>query len=616
MNAPAFKKLLFGLCLAFIWQPLNAQKITLKRIEPAFWWANMKSPELQLLVHGDNIAQAQASLNYEGVELLGSVRLDSPNYLFLNLKISPNAKPGKFNINFQSGRKSQTYTYELKDRANSPKGQQGFSPADVMYLLMPDRFVNADPNNDNLPGMLEQTNREDLYGRFGGDIKGIIQHLDYIVDMGYTALWLNPVLENNMPKQSYHGYAITDFYKVDARFGSNEDYLKLIALCHEKGLKVVKDMVINHAGGEHWFVKDMPSKDWVHQFPEFTRSNYRGVMNVDPYVAQSDFELMKKGWFDTTMPDLNQRNPYLAKYLIQNSIWWIEYAGLDAIRMDTYSYPDRYFLADWAEAIFEEYPSFNIVGEVWEKQASTQAYWLSGSPNADGYDSKIRSITDFVIHQTLDLAFKEDGGWETGVSRLYYTLSQDRIYPKNTENVTFLDNHDVPRFYSTNDKNINRLKMALATLLTTRGVPQVYYGTEWLDEGFSHGEVRPETPGGWADHDKSIFTGKNLSSEQKDMMKYCKTLLNWRKKKKAIHEGKLIHFVPENGIYVYFRTIEDDAVMVVLNNKEEAQTLNTARFAECMQGYNYGWDVINGFKIDNLKELKLKAKSALILDLE
>ncbi len=612
INPPSIRLLLW--ILLYLSFPASSQEI--QKVEPANWWVGMKDPKLQIMLYGQDLAGAQVSLDYPGFRLDQVVQLANPNYLLLELSLSTDCAPGQAQIKLEKGRWKQTIPYELKARSQDTRRYRGFSPADVIYLLMPDRFANALPENDEIEGMRESLDREDEYGRHGGDIQGIRDHVDYFKNMGITTLWLNPLLENDMPKQSYHGYAITDFYQVDARFGSNEDYRKLVDDIREQGMKCIMDMVVNHCGLNHYFIADPPGKGWVHEFPEFTRSNYRGVAALDPYQAPSDYTLVRQGWFDTTMPDLDQRNPLLARYLIQNSIWWIEYLGLDGIRMDTYSYPYRTFLADWAGAIRNEYPTFSIVGEVWEYHVPTQAYWHDGQPNQDGYDSNIQSVTDFTLQKALDLAFKEEPGWDVGLARIYYTLAQDHVYPDPSQNLIFVDNHDIPRYFTVVGEDIRKYKMGLIVTLTTRGIPQLYYGTELALGGETHGQVRPEFPGGWADHSKNAFTGEGLSAEEKDIQNFCAKLINWRKNQKAIHEGKLRHYIPEDGIYVYFRYLDDACVMVLLNNKEETQVVNTQRFAESMQGYTQAWDLIHERNLSDLSKITLAAKSGLILELK
>lgn len=593
------------------------QKFELSKVEPANWWIGMKNPEIQLLVYGKDISLAKPSLNYQGVSLKEVVSVENPNYLFLTLHISSEAQAGKFPIKFQLGKQEQIFEFELKNRRKPATAYQGFSPADMIYLLMPDRFANGDTSNDSIKGMKQGLNRKDLYGRHGGDIAGIIKNLDYIANMGNTAIWINPLLENDQPQQSYHGYAITDFYKVDARYGTNADYIRMSELCRQKGLKVVMDMVFNHCGSEHWFFKDMPMKDWVHQFPEYTRSNFRLATNIDPYTSKYDSELMTKGWFDKNMPDLNQKNKFLGTYLIQNSIWWIETAELDGIRMDTHPYPHKDFMAKWCQIIMEEYPNFNIVGEVWENKVAVEAYFQTNAPNKDGFNGYLPSLTDFPLCFAISAAFNEADGWENGLAKIYYALTQDLLYVNPMNNVIFLDNHDLTRFATVTNKNLNKMKMGLATLATMRGIPQFFYGTEILMEGpeSNHGLLRADMPGGWEGDTKNVFTQTNMSADEIEMMNYTKKLFNWRKTAKVIHQGKLMHFVPENGVYVYFRYTATETVMVILNNKEEAQTIPTKRYAERMTGFTSAKNALTEQIITDLNTLNLPAKSATILEL-
>ncbi|HMV91756.1 MAG TPA: alpha-amylase family glycosyl hydrolase, partial [Cyclobacteriaceae bacterium] len=413
------------------------QQIDIQRVDPAFWWAGMKNPELQVLVYGKEISAATVTLNYPGVEIIRIEKTENPNYQFLYLNIKSEAKPGMIPLTFASGKKKRVLNYELKKREKSGADYKGFNSSDVIYLIMPDRFANGDETNDYVAGMLEKPNRAELFGRHGGDIKGIESKLDYLKDFGVTALWLNPVLENNQSHSTYHGYAISDFYKVDPRFGTNEDFRMLTKRTHDKSMKMIMDMVFNHAGSETWFVKDPPQKDWVHQFPEYTNSNYRLSISADPYASKVDTDKMQQGWFDRHMPDLNQHNKLLATYLIQNSIWWIEYAQLDGIRMDTHPYPYKDFMSTWCKTVLDEYPNFNIVGEVWEERVVLTSYFQRNSTNSDGYQGNLPSITDFPLKSALNTAFNERDGWEEGLLRIYYVLIQDfaRALPKDREGV-------------------------------------------------------------------------------------------------------------------------------------------------------------------------------------
>ncbi len=594
------------------------QQIDIQRIEPAFWWVGMKNPTLQILIYGKDIASAPATLTYDGVEIIRTEKTENPNYQFIYLNIAATAKAGIVPITFTIGKKKKVINYELKSRVKEGTEFKGFTPADVIYLIMPDRFANGDETNDWLPGMLEKTNRTEPFGRHGGDLKGIEDHLDYMKDMGVTALWLNPVQENNQPKESYHGYAITDFYKIDPRFGTNESYNSLVKKCHDKGLKVVMDMVFNHSGNENWFIKDLPAKDWIHQFPEYTNSNYRLSTTIDPYASKFDVDKMQQGWFDKHMPDLNQHHPLLATYLIQNSIWWVEHSQLDGIRMDTHPYPYKDFMSRWCKEVMTEYPNLNIVGEVWEDRVLLTSYFQPDSKNADGYKGYLPSVTDFPLMGALNRAFNEKDGWDEGLTKIYYALIQDAGYTNANNNVIFLDNHDLTRFATTVGSDINKQKMGFAALLTLRGIPQLFYGGEigMRGDGGNHGKLRADMPGGWKGDTQNVFTSAGRTPDQNEIFNYLKTLLNWRKDKPVIHSGKLMHYIPENGLYVYFRYNDSESVMVILNNNQEAKTLDTKRFNESLTGFSSGKNIVTHESVANLQNLSLPAKSATILELK
>lgn len=599
---------------------VSAQKAPEFRVEPPFWWTGMKNPELQLLVYGKDISTTTVNLNHPGVKLVNKISVENPNYLFLNLEIGADARPGSFPITFTRGRKTEfTYSYELKQRKENQAGQKGFGPSDVVYLIMPDRFANGDPSNDNVPGMLETADRSKPSGRHGGDIAGIMNHLDYLSDLGITALWFNPLLENNNPSASYHGYAITDFYRTDPRFGTNDDYLKLVDAAHEKGLKVIMDMIFNHCGLNHWFINDLPMPNWIHRFPEFTRSNFRAEAISDPHASEFDRNRMLQGWFDTHMPDLDQRNPLVSNYLIQNSIWWIEYAGLDGIRLDTQPYPYKEMISEWGRRVAEEYPHFAIVGEAWLNREGMLSYYQQNSITSGGYSSNLPSVTDFPLYHAMSAAFTENEGWMEGMARLYYVLAQDFLFPNPHMNLIFLDNHDLTRYFSTINKDPKVMKMALAFLLTTRGVPQIYYGTELLMEGYEHhghGEIRKDFPGGWQGDKVNAFSREGRTAAQNEMFDYLRKLLKWRKTSKAVAEGSLLHFIPEGGVYVYFRILGDERVMVVLNNSNEPKTVETARFSEATGGFTTAFNILNGHQVTLSDGIKIDGKSALVFELK
>lgn len=598
---------------------LEAQKTTIQRLEPAFWWVGMKNPTLQLLVYGTNISTLSPVINYTGVRVDEVIKVKSPNYLFINLTITDNNKSASFDIDFQKDGKSVTkYNYKLLAREADSAERQGFDNTDVMYLITPDRFVNGDPSNDNVASLSEKANRSFPGGRHGGDIAGMINSLDYIKDLGFTALWLNPVLENNQPEYSYHGYSTTDFYKVDARFGTNEDYVKLSELGKQKGIKMIMDMIVNHCGSGHWWMKDLPTADWINFDNKFVVTNHKKTTIQDPYVASVDYKKFVDGWFVETMPDLNQRNPLMAKYLIQNSIWWIEYLGLAGIRMDTYPYPDKDFMADWTCQIMQEYPDFNIVGEEWNGNPSIVAFWQRGKQNPNGYVSCLPSLMDFPLQESLWYALHPQSG-EGAWTNLYEKLALDFQYADPYNLVIFPDNHDMSRFYSVVGEDLNILKLALTYVLTTRGIPQLYYGTEVLITSpveRNDGLLRADFPGGWQGDAVNAFTGAGLNAKQQDAKAFIKKLANWRKTASAIHTGKMKHYIPEKGVYVYFRYNANQNIMVVLNKSENTQTLDLAHFTESLSGYNRGRDVISDKNITLDKTLTVPAKTPLVVVLE
>ncbi len=465
----------------------------------------------------------------------------------------------------------------------------------------------------------ESARRSDPNGRHGGDIKGILQHLAYIKDLGATTIWINPLLENNMKKYSYHGYSTTDYYRIDPRFGTNEDYRSLSDSIHRKGLKLIMDMIFNHCGSEHWWMTDLPSKDWLNVFREFTRTSYRAGTMTDPYVSDYDSIKFLKGWFDQTMPDLNQHNPFLARYLIQNSIWWIEYAGLDGIRQDTYPYSFKDFMAEWDKAILTEYPGFNIVGECWLTYPSGVAYWQKDAYNRDHYNSYLPSVFDFPMYDALRLGFMENDGWNTGILRLYEILAQDFSYHDPSHIVIFADNHDVNRYLSSQSDDVHKLKMAMAFILTTRGIPEIYYGTEILlktDKVEGDGGKRVDFPGGWTGDSSDAFMASGRTTAQNDMFHYLKTLLTWRKSKEVIHSGKLKQFIPQDGVYVYFRYNDAETVMVAMNNNEkETKTLKPGIYDEFLARFHSGKDIISGKEINDLNHISIEPKSVIVVEL-
>lgn len=611
--------LLFVLvCLTLLQSQAIPAEVAL-RVEPPFWWAGMKHSGLQLLVYGPNIADAGVTIDYPGVDVVSIHKVENPNYLFIDLELHKDIIPGKFPIQFKvRNRTIHSYMYEIKERESGSVNREGFNHNDVIYLLMPDRFANGDPANDQHPAMLEKPDRSNPSGRHGGDIKGIESNLPYIKDLGVTAIWINPLLENNQPQYSYHGYAISDFYKIDPRFGTNDDYVKLVKEAHNHGLKIIMDMIFNHCGINHWFINDLPMKGWIHEFDEFTQSNFRAEVNSDPYASDYDRKKLLQGWFDRNMPDLDQRNGFLTTYLIQNSLWWIEYAGIDGIRMDTQPYPYKEMMAEWAERVFDEYPHFNIVGEAWMNRESMTSYYQKSTGISGGYNSNIPVITDFPLYNALTRAFTEEEGWTEGMARIYYVLAQDFLYDNPMNLLIFADNHDLNRLFTSINGDLNAYKMIMSFLLTTRGIPMIYYGTEFLMEGEEHkghGEIRKDFPGGWPGDSINLFLATGRNARQNEAFNYLQTILKWRQTNEAVKTGALRHYIPQEGVYVYFRESGSQRVMVVINNSKESRTLSTQRFAENLIGITSGREIITGNNIELTEPIKLNAREALIIDL-
>ncbi|MCS6190652.1 glycoside hydrolase family 13 protein [Shewanella baltica] len=670
------------------------------KLEPAFWWAGMHNPELQLMLYSRELPslpqQLKVDIQGQGITLKSLEYTDNPHYLFINVDLSQ-AAPQTFELVISStDSASKTNTplyrlpYTLQARVKGSRERQGFSNKDVIYLITPDRFANGDTSNDNQADMLEPvaanspSNPSTPYyhdARHGGDIAGISQHLAYLAKLGVTQLWVNPLLENNQAHYSYHGYSITNLYRVDPRFGSNEDYKALVAKANKLGLGVIKDVVVNHIGSNHWWLNDLPSQDWLNDAtktqlhnreskpdliqsaetkssamkssvtsPRFT--SHRRTTVQDPYAAAQDHIDFVDGWFTDTMPDLNQSNPKLATYLIQNSIWWVEYAGLSGIREDTYSYADKGFLAKWSKAVMAEYPNFNIVGEEWTANPITVSYWQKGKINADGYTSDLPSLMDFPLYEKLIASLNEPETWDTGFIKLYEMLANDVVYADPSQLVLFEGNHDTNRIFSLVKENIDLYKMALTYVLTAKRIPQLFYGTEVLmtspTEGRHDGVVRSDFPGGFANSASNAFTGQGLSEPQRQALQFVRTLLNYRKQSPALQSGDLLHFVPQDGVYVQFRCVLNaplsaeqkaealksriqnnsltqhnactqpsaDKVMVIYNKNDKAVTLDIKRFASVLGDSGAATDIISGNTVSLNQAITLPHAGVTILELE
>ena len=597
----------------------HAADPAVEALEPPFWWAGMKHPVLQIMVRGESVSEFDPHIDCPGVRLVETHRVNSPDYLFLDLALAPDLAPGSCPIAFRSEGRIETIGYRFEERGAESANREGFSSADVIYLVMPDRFANGDPTNDSVDGMLEQADRTNPDGRHGGDLQGLIDHLDYIAEMGYTQVWLNPILENNEPTFSYHGYSTTDYYRVDPRFGDNDLYRRLSAEARERGIGIIMDLIPNHSGVSHWWVDDRPTKDWLNHGKFVPTTHIREPLH-DPHAAEIDRASFVDGWFVPSMPDLNQRNPLLAEYLIQNAIWWIEFADLSGIRVDTWSYADKDFLSDWTRRVMTEYPNFNVVGEEWNNNPGIIAYWQRGKARDDGYESDLPSLMDFPLQIAIAPSLIAEETWNTGIVVFYRALVADFLYADPSNLLVFADNHDMHRIYRQLDGDDELFRLAMVLVLTTRGIPQLLYGTEVLIDhppDASHGVMRVDFPGGWAGDPVNAFTGEGLSPQAAEAQRFLKRLLNWRKTSDAVRHGRLTHYAPANGIYVYFRHTDDnsDRVMVVINKNAEATELELDRFAESLYGANIGFDVATGGVYGLGPSITVPARGSLILEL-
>jgi glycosidase len=615
------KQIIFFLLLIF---SISASS-QIERVEPPNWWVGFKQSNLQLLVKGKGISAYTPEIDYPGISIEKVNKAKSPNYLFIDLKLNSDTKPGIFTIVFDvKGKKKLKFEYALKERAKEGKDYLGFDSSDVIYLITPDRFANSNPDNDIVQGLKETAiDRKDDYARHGGDIQGITDHIDYISDMGFTAIWSCPLLTNDMDNSSYHGYAITDLYEIDPRFGTLQDYTDLSAKAKEKGVKLIMDQVANHCGIEHWWMKDLPFEDWINHQSKFEAgektiySNHRRTTNQDIYASKIDAIGMTDGWFVDSMPDLNQNNPFMATYLIQNSIWWIETAQLGGIRQDTYPYPDKVFMSNWAGAIMNEYPNFSIVGEEWSYNPLLVGYWQQGANNHDGYESNLKSTMDFPMQRKIVEALMEDEKWDEGLVKIYEGLSNDFHYPSPKDIMIFPDNHDMDRIHTQFNEDPVLTKMAMAYLLTLPRIPQLYYGTEILMQNSAkpgdHGLIRTDFPGGWEGDTVDAFSGEGLSTSALDMQKYLRTLLQFRKNSTTIHEGRTVHFSPKDGVYVMFRVTDNNVVVLVLNKNEESYELDLSKFKEMGLEDKPLQNIITGQEIVWKDSLRLEEKGATIL---
>lgn len=604
--------------LLFMTSIANAQ---IEKVEPPFWYAGMQHSAVQILFYGKDISQYQVSASND-IAITDIKKTENPNYLFVTIDTKQVAATDFVFTFKQKGKKTLQQPYSLKNRKAQSAERKGFDSSDVMYLLMPDRFANGNKNNDSTSDTKEKYNRDLPGGRHGGDIEGIIKNLDYIAATGATTVWSTPLCEDNDAKFSYHTYGQSDVYKIDPRYGTNQDYARLAAELHKRKMKLVMDYVTNHWGIEHWMIKDLPTKDWINQFEKYTQTNHKRTVIHDINASEIDKKVAIDGWFVPSMPDLNLKNPLTLNYLIQNAIWWIEFADLDGFRVDTYNYSDPAGIATWTKAITNEYPNFNIVGEVWMQSQAQMAFWQKDSKVAaiQNYNSNLPSVMDFTLYEATTKAFNEDdAGWDKGMMRFYDNFANDFLYPNPNNILVFAENHDTNRINETYKNDLGKYKMAMSILATVRGIPQIYYGSEIgmagnKDKGDA--AIRQDFPGGWEGDTNNAFTNAGRTAEQKQYFDFTSKLFNWRKSKSAIHTGNMTHYIPENNVYVYFRYNADDMVMVIMNNSNDKKTVATDRFKENIKDFKSGKEVISEQTFDITKEVTLEPKSVLILELK
>ncbi len=593
-----------------------------QRIEtyPTNWWINMKNPELQIMMHGEKIGNAKSiTTAYPGVTIKKINKVENKNYVFIDLIISKITKAGTLSFIANFGNTTKKINFDLKERRtkNGIAYAQGVTAKDFIYLILPDRFSNGDESNDKVAGMKDQSlNRDTVFIRHGGDLKGIQNHLDYLTDLGVTSIWLNPVWENDMPNRTEHGYAFTNQYKVDPRLGGNQAYHELVDAAHAKGLKIIQDAVYNHVGLYHFTVQDLPMKDWLHQWDNFTNTNYKDQTLFDPYVAPKDKKQMSDGWFVPQMPDLNQSNPYVAKFLIQNAIWTVEEFGIDGWRIDTYAYNDLDFMNRCNKAIMNEYSKMTLFGETWVHGVPNQSYFCENNYNIP-YKSNLQGVTDFQTLWAIMDAMNKDFGWDEGVNKLYTTLAQDFVYKDPTRNIIFLDNHDMARFYSVVGEDINKYKTALCWLLTSRGIPELYYTSEFATTGTtspSDGYVRLDFPGGWREDKINKFSYNGRTEKDNQIFNVIKTLANFRKKSSALTTGKLMQYLPEDGVYTYFRYDNNQTVMVVMNTSKIEKNISFKNYAERTGNFSKYKNILTS-EMGSMTDFKLGSYQSIVLEL-
>ena len=616
------RKLLLALCSLAAVASVSAAtpKIDIKHVEPLSWWVGMTT-DLQLMVNGKNISLCDVQIlpENQGVSVKGLHKAESPNYVFVDVAIAADAKAGEYTLRFTNGKRKYDYKYTIAERREGSRERLSFTNADFVYLIMPDRFANGNPENDSTNDTAEKADRSKPWRRHGGDLQGMIDHLDYIADLGATAIWSTPLLLDNENGASYHGYSCSDYYLIDPRFGTNEMYKEYVEECHKRDLKVIMDIVPNHSSTSHWWYGDLPFNDWVHQWDEYTQSNWTFSTNMDFNASKSDLYQMESGWFDKSMADMNLDNEFLLNYFKQWAVWWVEYADLDGFRVDTYPYNEKQPMSEWCKAVMAEYPNFNIVGEVWTSSIPQLAYWQGDNYNKDGFNSNLKSIMDFPLHDALRSAMCEsgNGGWGQGMTRVYEVLSHDFVYHDLDNMMIMAANHDTDRIGDVCEGDVRRMKIVHTLLCTMRGMPQMLYGDELMfrstDRSKGHPTLRVDFPGGWAEDSLNLFDASQHSGVEKEIYDYTRHMINWRKSKEVIHSGKTMHFIDRDNTYAFFRYNDTDVVFVYINNSNDARDVPWSRYSEISGRLGEGRNVVTGEVVD-MQKVRVEPMSALVVE--
>ena len=593
----------------------------IKHVEPLSWWVGMNTP-LQIMVNGEGISDYDVTImpKDRGVVVTAVHKADSPNYLFVDVAIAADAEAGSYNLCFTNGKRKYEYPYLIASREEGSRERGSFTTADWVYLIMPDRFANGNPDNDSTSDTAEKAQRSAPWRRHGGDLQGMMEHLDYIADLGATAIWSTPLLLDNEDGTSYHGYSCSDYYLIDPRFGTNEMFKEYVDECHKRNLKVIMDIVPNHSSTTHWWYDDQPFKDWTHKWDKYTQSNWTFSTNMDFNASKSDLYQMESGWFDRSMADMNLDNPYLLHYFKQWAVWWIEFSGLDGLRVDTYPYNEKMPMSEWCKAVMAEYPNMNIVGEVWTSSIPQLAYWQGDNYNKDGFNSHLKSIMDFPLHDAIRSAMTESGshvGWGRGMTRIYDILSHDFVYHDLQNMMIMAANHDTDRIGDVCEGDSRKMKIAHTLLATLRGMPQILYGDELMfrstDRSKGHPTLRIDFPGGWKGDKRNLFDASQHVGAEKDVYDYTRHIMNWRKEKEVIHSGKTLHFIDRNNTYAYFRYNDSDVVFVFINNTDAEQLVPWSRYAEIAADLTVGRDVMTGESV-TMSGVKVEPMSALVVE--